>query len=186
MQSKVTKTVKVSEEVAEDWEEYVRENPEVDSLSHLIRLSVERELQGRYQDPREVGSGVSEGGDGAAEGEALTLLREIRTGLSDLEKRLESVEQLEAAEANYDLKKASYSVLPSQDDLPTPMDKIEEIPSGEDPEKLPVKTAREVAQAIGADVQATKDALDELADSTGQVLRSDENWDGRYYWKRGE
>lgn len=44
------KTVKVPESQAEGWDKYLEENPEVDSLSHLIRLSVDRELNDSYDD----------------------------------------------------------------------------------------------------------------------------------------
>jgi len=44
---------------------------------------------------------------------------------------------------------------------------------------------REVAQKLGADVGDVQDALEELAESTGQVQCSDVNHDGNHFWKVG-
>jgi hypothetical protein len=177
-----TKTVKVPSSKAEEWNTYVEENPEVDSISHLIRLSVEREMQGRYDQPQTVPDDT----DDAVSGEVLTTLRQIQTGLSDLEDRMSAIESVGQAEASYDLKKAVYQVLPSDDELQSPIATVSEIPEPENPDDLGVMTARDVAQAIGADVAEVEDTLDELAETTGQVQRSDTNHGGNHYWKRGQ
>jgi hypothetical protein len=48
MVDKATKTIKMPESKAEECEEYVEDNAEVDSISHLIRLSVQKEISGTY------------------------------------------------------------------------------------------------------------------------------------------
>lgn len=182
MSSKVTKTVKVTESIAQKWDEYIDKNAHVDSVSHLIRLSVQRELEGRYNQPQT----VSDATDDAASGELLTALRQIQTGIGDLEERLSALERVEEAEAGYDLKKAIYEILPADTELKDPIGIIDEIPKPENPDDLGVMTPREVAQKLGADVSDVESTLEELAASTGQVQRSDKNHDGIHYWKKGQ
>jgi len=78
---KTTKTVKLPESKAEEWDEYAEENEALDPISHLIRLSVEREMQGKCNEPQ-TPSGNS---DDADSGEILTALRKVQTGVSDIE-----------------------------------------------------------------------------------------------------
>jgi len=85
---KTVKTVKVSEDAASDWEDYVDENPEVDSVSHLIRLAVQKEISGEYDLEQRVEVSQSNEND-AANGEVLTRLRKLQTGISDIEERMQ-------------------------------------------------------------------------------------------------
>ncbi|WP_336357578.1 hypothetical protein [Haloarcula sp. CGMCC 1.6347] len=182
MGDKTTKTVKVDQSKAEDWDEYVQENAHIDSVSHLIRLSVERELSGAYDQPQT----PSDASDDASSGELLTTLRQIQTGIGDLEERMSALEQVEEAEASYDLKKAIYEILPADTELEDPIGMIDEIPKPENPDDLGVMTPQEVARKLGADVSDVEDTLKELAETTGQVQRSDLNHDGNHYWKKGQ
>ena len=183
MVDKVTKTVKVPASTAEDWEKYIEETPEVDSLSHLIRLSVERERQGKYTQAQQV---APDSPDDVLSGEVLTTLRGIQTGIEDLEERLTAIEETQSAEASYDLRKAIYEILPPDTELLSTIGIVDEIPKPENPDDLGVMTAREVAQKLGADTREVEEILDDLVESTGQIQRSDANFDGRYYWKRGK
>lgn len=164
-----TKTVKVPESKAEEWDAHVEENPEVDSISHLIRLSVERELQGKYEEPQT----LSTNSDDAAFGEVLTALRQLQTSVGDLQERMGAIERVEEAKANYDLQKAVFSFLP------------EERRSSKYADWA--ITCEELAQKLGADEQAVQDTLDDLAEGTGQVLSVSGGPDGETYWfKRGK
>lgn len=182
MESKTTKTVKVPDARAEEWDTYVEQNPEVDSVSHLIRLSVQRQMSGKY-DRRQR---RSDDGDAAESGEVKTALRQIQTAIGDVEERLSALEGIKTAEANYDLRKAVWSFLPEE-----PEEVIDdEIPpvygDGDDGlDSLDVLTPEQIAQKLGADVADVQDALDELVESTGQVKCSDTNFDGNHYWKKG-
>lgn len=175
-----TKTVKVPSSKAEEWDTHVEKNAEVDSISHLIRLSVEREIQGRYDQPQT----LSDDTDDAASGEVLTALRQIQTGMSDLEERMSAIEKVDKAEASYDLKKAIWALLPEDPEHVTPED---EIPAGVPhlPEESGAVTADKIARQLGADTGEVKDTLDELVESTGQIQCNDTNYDGEYYWKKG-
>lgn len=164
-----TKTVKVPSSKAEEWDSYVEDNPEVDSISHLIRLSVERELQGKYEEPQT----LSDDSDDAASGEVLTALRQLQTGINDLEERMNALERVGEAEANYNLRKAVFSFLP------------EERRSSKYADWA--ITCEELAQKLGADEPAVQDTLDNLADGTGQVASVSGGPDGETYWfKRGK
>lgn len=183
MPSTTTKTVKVSSDTAEDWEGYVEENAHVDSLSHLIRLSVQREINGAYEEQR--ASGEQTNGQTSFDGEAKTLLRQMNTTLGEVEERLSSLEETKEADAGYSLKKAVWELLP-----PEPEQAIDgEIPpvygDGKPFDSVDVVTPRELATRLGADVGDVQEVLDELVETTAQVHRNDENHDGNHYWKEG-
>ena len=182
MGEKVTKTVKVSASKADDWEAYIEENEHVDSMSHLIRLSVQREIQGKYKEAQR--TATTDTAD-AASGEVLTTLRQIETGIGDLEDRLSAIERVNESDAGYDLKKAVYTLLPKDPEHVNPAGEIaSEVPYL--PEDSGAITAREIAQQLGADTEEVKDTLDELVETTGQVECNDTNHDGDYYWKKGQ
>ena len=176
MGKKTTKTVKLPESKAEEWDTYAEENEAVDSISHLIRLSVERQMQGKYNQP-EAPSGNS---DAAESGEVLTVLRKIQTGVEDLEERLDAIEEVNEAEANFDLQKAIWELLPEEPNAVVD----NEIPLPEKPENTSAITAEELAGKLGAEQTVVRDTLDELVESTGQVQRSDVNHNGRHYWRK--
>lgn|GEM_PF-2003082 len=181
MESKTTKTVKVSEDKAEKWENYVAENPEADSISHLIRMSVQKEINGEYDfDQRR--EAVEEGG--ANSGEVLTRLQQIQTALDNLDQRVSGIESLETAEASYDLKKAVWELLPEEPEEVVD-DEIPAVWAEEGLDKLDVVTPQEIARRLGADVDDVEEVLDDLAENTGQVQRSDKNHDGNHYWRKG-
>jgi len=169
MGEKTTKTVKLPESKAKEWDDYKDENEAIDSISHLIRLSVERQMQGKYNQP-EAPSGNS---DAAESGEVLTALRKIQTSVEGLEERLSAIEEVNEAEANYDLRKAVYSFLPEERDSP-------EYDTW-------ATTAEEVARKLGAEVDDVENTLEGLEEGTGQVASVTGGPDGETYWfKRGK
>jgi len=168
MGEKTTKTVKVPSLRAEEWDSYVEDNAEVDSISHLIRLSVERELQGRYEEPQM----SSEHSGNAASGEVLTVLRQLQTGINDLEERMNALETVGEAEANYNLRKAVFSFLPEER-------------SSMEFEEWAIK-CEELAQKLGADEQDVQDTLRNLEEELGQVVSVTGGPDSETRWfKRG-
>lgn len=171
MVAKTTRTVKVPESTSEEWEEYAEENPEVDSISHLIRLSVAKEMGGKYDIGRRRQSGESDVREGVS-GEILTTLRSIETAIGDIEERLETLEEVESAEANYDLQRAIFSQLPTKPEL---------AKSGTLERHEWAPTAEEIAQKLGAEETDVEEALEQLAETTGQVRH-----DGTHYWRKEE
>ncbi|AGN01145.1 hypothetical protein L593_05980 [Salinarchaeum sp. Harcht-Bsk1] len=177
MPETTTKTVKVPDSRAEKWDEYVQENPEVDSISHLIRLAVQREID----NDRPSAQPVADPTEDTSSGEILTAVQGIQTAVSDLEERMSALEEVEKAEASYDLQKAIYAVLPEDPDCVID----DEIPGPENVEEADPITAREIAQLLGADYPEVEGTIDGMVEATAEVQRSDVNHDGRYYWKRG-
>jgi hypothetical protein len=147
-----TKTVKVPSSKAEEWDSYVDHNAEVDSISHLIRLSVERELQGKYNDPQTLPDHSAD----AASSEVLTVLRQLQTGINDLEDRMNALERVGKAEANYDLRKAVFAFLPEE-------------AQSMNYEEWAI-TCEKLAQKLGAGEKDVQDTLRNLEEVTGQVV----------------
>jgi len=193
MVDKTTKTVKVPDDTAEEWDEYVDETPEVDSVSHLIRLSVLKEMN----DESDVETLRIDDGSRELSGEVLTSLRKIETAIGDIEERLTALEDVETAEANYDIQKASYNFLPTPPEsayVPEPEGKGSYVWEDADFDEWAV-TAEETARKLGAEEEEVKDALDQLQETTGQVqsvTQGSERFDigdsdsKTYYWKKGQ
>jgi antitoxin component of RelBE/YafQ-DinJ toxin-antitoxin module len=166
-----TVAFRIDESVKEEWEE-AADGPEYDSLSHLIRLAVQKEISG--EGARTDAQG---GGEAEADAEVLQTLNRLERAVSDVQDEVETMGRESEAGELYDLEQVLLEVLPSGDvDL-----------TADDPANLldtePV-APQEVAARIGADEQDVSDALNRLADNTGQVRRSDTALeDEPSYWK---
>jgi hypothetical protein len=175
MGDKKVKTVKVPEAQAEKWENYADETPEVDSVSHLIRLSVQKEISGEYDVEKRRGGG-SDGESAGASGEILTHLRQIQTAIGDVEERVSALEETESAEASYSLQKAIYAVL-SESRAPKGMAE-EDYRTHDD-----VLSARELAQKLDADVGEVDDTLERM-DSDSDLINVEKAESGQIYaWR---
>lgn len=189
MGDKTTKTVKVPESKAEEWEAYVEDNAEVDSISHLIRLSVQKEISGAY----DVDTRRSDGDSTGANGEILTHLRKIETAIDDVETRVAAVEGVKSAEANYDIQKATFNTLPEPPDSEVfevpesgaSKDSSEQHTAQKHPSDFAV-TSDEIARQLGAETEDVEEALTHLRETTGQVRRVSGGPENRtYYWRKG-
>ena len=175
MGKKTTKTVKVDRSKASEWEDYIAESPEVDSVSHLIRLAVQKEISGAYDKPRSRSDDESQ----ADNGEILTHLRKIETAIDDVETRVSAIEGVKSAEANYDIQKATFNTLPEPPEGKA-IDTAQERPPDF------AITTEEIARQLGAEEADIQDALDHLQETTGQIRRvtgGPENT--TYYWRKG-
>lgn len=166
MPDSVTKTVKVPALKAEEWDKYLEDNPEVDSISHLIRLSVEKEISGSHDDTK-IPSGDSETRN---DGEILTALRQLQTTVDDVEGRLSALEGIKTTEADYDLRKAVYSFLPKKK-------KNTEYPAW-------ATTTEEIARKLGAQEDDVQNALEDLEHRTGEVASVTGGPKSERYWFR--
>ena len=171
MGKKSVKTVKVSPSVAEEWEEYLEENAQYDSISHLIRQSVHHEINGT-RGGREGADTSGKAAKDRKDEEILTALNQLQTTVDDLDRRMSSLEGIERDEASYDLRRAVYSLLPEERD---------DLEYGEW-----AMTSSDLARSLGADETDIRDTLDRL-DSLGEASSvtggpSDET----YWFKRGE
>jgi antitoxin component of RelBE/YafQ-DinJ toxin-antitoxin module len=164
MAEKTTVAFRVDETVKSEWED-AAESPEYDSLSHLIRLSVQKEItETETKRPQEdPGSGLNS--------EALQSLNRVERVVEEIEDEVKAVARESRAEELYDLEQVLLEVLPTAPESYFPN------PGEADPEEVGQKP-REVAARIGADTSDVSDALESLDDKTGQV-RSHRS----YYWR---
>jgi hypothetical protein len=109
-------------------------------------------LQGKYSEPQVRSDDV----DDAASSEVLTVLRQLQTGINDLEDRMNALERVGKAEANYDLRKAIFAFLPEE-------------AQSMNYEEWAI-TCEKLAQRLGADEQDVQDTLRSLEEVTGQVV----------------
>lgn len=163
-----TKTVKVPESMAEEWDSYLEDNPEVDSISHLIRLSVQRQLQEGFEQSKQ----VSTGSDDNVSGQTLTMLRRLQTSINDLHEEVDSIRNINESEATYDLQRALFSLLP------------------EGPKSMKYNrwalTCEELANKLGAEEQAVQESLNDLEEVTGEVRSVFGGPDDETYWFKQE
>ena len=170
MGEKTTVAFRINEGVKEEWEEAAN-GPEYDSLSHLIRLSVQREIAETEAGETDAQAGV------AAGGEVLKSLNRLEKSVEEIQDEMEAVGRENQAEEMYELEQVLLEILPSGD-----VDLTADNPalSGD----LEPATASGMAGRIGADEQRVFDALNRLADNTGQVRRSQTVFDEQPgYWR---
>jgi len=171
MGEKTTVAFRVDESVKKDWEE-AAEDPEYDSLSHLIRLSVQKEITdtvghtGPQTAPEETGNG-----------EVLQYLNRIERVTEDVQDEVKALGRESRAEELYDLEQVLLELLPETPESYHP----------QEDEQSPIEdanpTPHDIAGRIGADTSDVSDALERLANNTGQVRSVASNASGdTYYW----
>lgn len=166
MPEKTTVAFRVDPDVKADWEESA-ESPEYNSLSHLIRLSVQREItDGSPQKEPQTESLQSE------EGEVLQSLTRIERTVDQLKTEVETVSRENQAEELYDLEQVLLEILPS-----APDGYIPNSPNDPSPETVG-EDARSLAGRIGSDTTDVSEALEKLTENTAQVRSSNGN-----YWR---
>lgn len=157
MAEKTTVAFRVDEGVKREWED-AAEGPEYDSLSHLIRLSVQREITETETGEMDAQSGVSSGGDS----EVLDSLTRLERTVEDIQDEMKAVSRESRSEELYNLEQVLLEILPSFDpsidDLQNPADS-----------NIEAVTSEEIAARIDADEQDVSEALNRLSNNTGQV-----------------
>ncbi|WP_436935932.1 hypothetical protein [Halovenus marina] len=161
MEETTTVAFRVDASVKEEWEE-AAEGPEYDSLSHLIRLSVQREITDaeRADNPPQAENNLD------SNGEVMKSITRIERSMERLSDEVEAIGRENRDEELYDLEQVLLEILPeynpSKHDLENPIEA--------DIEAL---TAEEAAAKIGADEEKVSNALLRLSENTGQVKRLD-------------
>lgn len=184
MAEKTTVAFRVDESVKQEWEE-AADDPEYDSLSHLIRLAVQREIADTETPP----PGAQTATDMEGDGEALQSLNRIERVVEDLQDEIEAVGRESRAEELYDLEQVLLEVLPTveqttiQDLKDYSPASIDEDDPSYDPEG---ETPETIAARIGADEQVVSNALNQLSDNTSQVRRSEIAFDHQPRYMRVE
>lgn len=149
---KESKTVafRIDEEKHQEWNDYAEENPEYESLSHMIRRSVQREI-GRDAHPPT----ANHGGSGVDErvGELLETVERVHGRLDGIEDTMQGVT---------DSMHASSGV-----DEQLPIEVFEAVPVG----KENAITAERVSQVTGRKVPSVRFALENLRRNTGTVKK---------------
>jgi hypothetical protein len=106
--------LRVTEETKEDWQQYVDENSEVNSVSALIRLSVKNEIEGREAEPTVV---ESDNVSGERIEEIEQQYNTLRNGIEDLSNQMNLIAgQLEEKPNSSNAKAEVYSAIPKGED----------------------------------------------------------------------
>jgi len=172
MAEKTTVAFRVDEDVKQDWES-AADGPEYNSLSHLIRLSVQREIAETEVGETDTQASVEAGG------EVLESLSRLEKSIEEIQDEMEAVGRENQAEEMYELEQVLLELLPtaSKDLEPTTELEPEQFESG-------ATTPRDMAGRIGADTSNVTNALERLADNTGQVHSIEDQKTGdNYYWR---
>lgn len=101
------------------WTSTVSESPTYENLTHLIRLSVEKELNDEHDTTTQ--SSRSED-DSEVSGEILTTLNRIERSVDNMDDRLSAIEQESEAESDKLLRNAMFEILPPESELDTKED----------------------------------------------------------------
>lgn len=174
MSEKTTVAFRISESVKQEWEEAAKSNEEYNSVSHLIRLAVQRELQGstESQTPTEA----------PTDPEVLKSLRELEASVESIQDEVEVLSRESKADELYSIEQVLLEVLPgvSQDEDPYANP---HLPTSEAVEGYP--TAHDIAGRIGADTSVVKDTLERLTENTSTVrtISPQDEGDELYCWK---
>lgn len=164
-------SVKIPRDTKQTWEEYANENPDVDSVSHLIRLSVMKEMNASEES--NAGSSIEQV---EASAEVLESLKGIQNSISEIDDRLTAIEKESKAEGpGFDIQNTVFDVLPESTMPPSlPPEDI----SGEG------VSSSEVAESIGLPEEEVSKALIRLHENTANLVRA-RGPDGELlYWTR--
>ncbi|MDL0134864.1 hypothetical protein [Halobacterium salinarum] len=169
MAEKTTVAFRIDESVKEEWEN-AAEGPEYDSLSHLIRLSVQREITDTETAPR-----TAQADTGTAENsEMLQSLNRLEKVTGEIQEEVEAFSREQESEEMYNLRQVLLEVLPTAPGT--------YVPDAKEPNVETVgQKPREVAGRIGADTSDVSDTLEDMATGLGMVRSSN-----GYYWKAEE
>lgn len=115
-QSKVIVSAQIATEKREEWESYVDENPNVNSISHLIRLSVAKEIHGQKQQKAGSSPAVEQGFT-----DVLESVGDLSIKLDQLSERMNDVEREVRQDSDEvtDVAGQVFDVLPTEDVLIT-------------------------------------------------------------------
>lgn len=173
MTEKTTVAFRVDPAVKEKWEE-ASESPEYDSLSHLIRLSVQKEITSDETES----SGSQTADSSGFDSETIQSVTRIERVVSDIQKEVDALSQEKQSEELFDLKQVLLELLPIAPETYQPL-------KSEDSEIREAKSSpQKIADRIGADVESVRDALTQLEENTAQVRSAMHKPSGNtYYWR---
>ncbi|OYR59054.1 hypothetical protein DJ83_13750 [Halorubrum ezzemoulense] len=166
MAERKTIAFRVDESQKQKWKKYAENNPEYDSLSHLVRLAVVHEMSDRY------GRAGSGGGvDSGKIGELVTAVQKVEGRLEEVEKNVE------------DATEAAYSTAEPAAEIPPKGEILSALPHG----KNNAMTADAIAVELGIDNAETAlmlayelERLEGETSAVGRIVESEgeaaESW----------
>lgn len=170
--------LRVDEDTKQEWDEAVETHPEATSLSHLIRLSVNREISGSHDsaEPTEV--------------DLTPVIREmddVKHALSDLTDRIDGLEVM--ADQSDELQEATLEVLRLLPGGTSEEIRNRELPHGT-PEERALTTGTEpsildVLLEKGYDELTIREAFTRALQITGVDKVETENGVTRYHFREG-
>ena len=165
-------SVKIPRETKRTWEEYAEANPDVDSVSHLIRLSVTKEMNRSNESREDTSIQQVE-----ASAEVLEALKRIRNSIDEVDDRLTSIEKESKAEGpGFDVQNTVFDLLPES---AMPPDKLEPI----DYSDSEAVTPTEIADTLGIPEEDVARALIRLHEDMATVVRSRGSDGELLYWR---
>lgn len=172
MAENTTVAFRVDKSIKNEWEE-AADGPEYDSLSHLIRLSVQKEITNTQTAETEAQAGVERGG------EILESLTRLEKSVEEIQEEVDVVSREKQAGELYDLKQVLLEVIPT---VPETIDPFSH-PEPEESESA-IPTARDIAGRIGADTSDVAEALEQLEQNMGQIESIEDRVSEEiYYWR---
>jgi len=177
MAEKTTVAFRIDESIKEEWEKAAK-RPQYDSLSHLIRLAVQREIAEKETAPEATDTGTAD-----KDSEVLQSITKVERIVTDVKDEVEAIGRESRAEELFELEQVLLEVLPAmskdtEEDLFTGPD------TGEAESALSNSTPRDIAARVGADTSDVADALERLDENTGQVQSVENRESGEtYYWR---
>jgi hypothetical protein len=162
-----TVALRVASSVKERWEQEAEESPEYDSLSHLIRLSVQKEIEGKHA---EIGTGADAGTDTETSQEVLSAINTLRGEMEDIRTQLGDVtREVEAMGRESPARNVVFDALPRASET-----------NPQEPAEAGL-TPMEISEQVDREVPAVARACRELSEAVTVVKRA-ESEDTERYW----
>ncbi|WP_193309342.1 hypothetical protein [Halorubrum halophilum] len=175
MEERPTIAFRVDDSQKERWKTYAEDNPEYDSLSHLLRVAVAHEMSDQY------GRGGSGGIDSGGQiGELVTAVNKIDSRLEEVEENVEN-----ATDAMYsggtsvseDVTSAVYEALPTS---PEQARSTHWIAEETERDKTTVRVALEQLDKTTGVVNKVE-MKDIVTDENGRIVAGEEHEDPQWY-----
>ena len=173
--------LQASKETKKRWEEYVEDNPEVSSVSQLIRTAVADYIDGTAT------AVTDDSGDGLSQTEARRLdgiesaVREMQETVDDVDGRLADVQRHISRESNLtEVESEIYALLPTTDPSNLDWDNMPEIRREE-----ATHTPEQIADELDIEERYALHACQSLYENIGHVRVT--KVDGETaFWREGE
>ncbi|WP_162147994.1 hypothetical protein [Halalkalicoccus jeotgali] len=163
-------TLRIAPETKKEWESHIETNPNAENLSHLVRLSVHREIhrdnEKDAQTPREL----------QQIGEVIEGINTLEDSLNGIESRLKAIEEERQITKGMRLQKQVLAVLPTPPHTDEP---VQPNSWGQTAERLSARLGID-------DTETVQQVLDQLSSVTKQVKSATGGKPPKTYWWKTE